>query len=43
MTVTRDSIIEIVSGETGIPKSRSLEIVETLIEIIKKELAVMMW
>ena len=38
MTVTRDSIIEIVSGETGIPKSRSLEIVETLIEIIKKEL-----
>jgi len=38
MTATKDSIIEVVSGETGFPKSRSLEIVETLIEIIKKAL-----
>jgi integration host factor subunit alpha len=38
MTVTRDSIVEVVSGETGFPKSRSLEIVENLIEIIKEAL-----
>ena len=38
MTATRDSIVEAVSGETGFPKSRSVEIVETLIEIIKEAL-----
>jgi integration host factor subunit alpha len=38
MTVTRDSTVEVISGETGFPKSRSLEIVEALIEIIKAAL-----
>jgi integration host factor subunit alpha len=38
MAGTKDSIVEVVSGETGFPKSRSLEIVGTLIELIKKTL-----
>jgi integration host factor subunit alpha len=38
MTVTKDSIVEVVAGELGFLKNRSLEIVETLIEIIKEAL-----
>ena len=38
MTVTKDNIIEAVAEETGFPKHRSAEIVETLIEIIKRSL-----
>jgi integration host factor subunit alpha len=38
MTVTKDSIVDDVAGETGFLKNRSLEIVEILIEIIKEAL-----
>ena len=38
MPVTRESLVEAVSGETGFLKSRSLEIIQTLIEIIKEAL-----
>jgi integration host factor subunit alpha len=38
MTVTKDSIVEVVAGELGFLKNRSLKIVETLIEIIKEAL-----
>jgi integration host factor subunit alpha len=39
MTVTKDSIVEVVAGELGFLKNRSLEIVETLTYIIKSKLA----
>jgi integration host factor subunit alpha len=39
MTVTKDSIVEVISIETGYQKKRSAEIVETLTYIIKSKLA----
>lgn len=38
MTVTRDSIVEVVSREAGYQKKWSAEVVETLIKIIKETL-----
>ena len=39
MTVTKDSIVEVISRETGYQKKRSASIVETLTYIIKSKLA----
>ena len=39
MTLTKIQIVESVQNQTGFPKTRSLEIVETLLEIIKRTLA----
>jgi integration host factor subunit alpha len=39
MTVTKDSIVEVISRETGYQKKRSAEVVETLTYIIKSKLA----
>jgi len=39
MTLTKIQIVESIQNETGFPKNRSLEIVETLLEIIKSTLA----
>jgi len=39
MTLTKVQIVESVQNQTGYPKNRSLEIVETFLEIIKKTLA----
>jgi integration host factor subunit alpha len=39
MTVTKDSLIEAVANETGFLKKQSFELVETLIELIRKTLA----
>jgi integration host factor subunit alpha len=39
MTLTKAQIIELVRNQTGLPRNRSLEIVETLLEIIKSTLA----
>jgi len=39
MTLTKIQIVESVQNQTGFPKSRSSEIVETLLEIIKRTLA----
>ncbi|HUV59528.1 MAG TPA: integration host factor subunit alpha [Desulfatiglandales bacterium] len=39
MTLTKIQIVESIHNETGIPKNKSTEIVETFIEIIKKALA----
>ena len=39
MTLTKVQIAESVQNQTGFPKNRSSEIVETLLEIIKKTLA----
>ena len=39
MTLTKKEIIEAVAEETGFPKTQSVELIETLIEIIKKTLA----
>jgi len=39
MTVTKNQIVESIQNQTGFPKSRSSEIVETLLEIIKGTLA----
>jgi integration host factor subunit alpha len=39
MTLTKIQIVESVHNQTGFPKNRSLEIVETLLEIIKRTLA----
>ena len=36
MTLTKVQIAESVQNQTGFPKNRSSEIVETLLEIIKK-------
>jgi integration host factor subunit alpha len=38
MTLTKAQIIELVRNQTGLPRNRSLEIVETLLEIIKSTL-----
>jgi integration host factor subunit alpha len=39
MTLTKAQIVELVRNQTGFPRNRSLEIVETLLEIIKSTLA----
>jgi integration host factor subunit alpha len=39
MTLTKVQIVEAVHNQTGFPKNRSSEIVETLLEIIKSTLA----
>ena len=39
MTLTKAHVVETVQNQTGFPKHRSLEIVETLLEIIKNTLA----
>jgi integration host factor subunit alpha len=39
MTLTKIQIVESIYSEIGIPKNKSTEIVETLIEIIKRTLA----
>ncbi len=36
MTLTKVQIAESVKNQTGFPRNRSLEIVETFLEIIKK-------
>ena len=38
MTLTKVEIVESVQNQTGFPKNRSSEIVETLLEIIKRTL-----
>lgn len=38
MAVTRDSIVETVAKEIGFPKKQSVDLVETLLELIKKTL-----
>jgi integration host factor subunit alpha len=39
MTLTKVQIVESIHNEIGIPKNKSTEIVETLLEIIKSSLA----
>ena len=39
MTLTKVQIVELIHNDIGIPKNKSTEIVETLIEIIKRTLA----
>jgi integration host factor subunit alpha len=39
MTLTKAQIIESIQNQTGFPKNKSSEIVETLLEIIKNTLA----
>jgi len=39
MTLTKIQIVESIHYETGLPKNKSTEIVESLLEIIKKALA----
>jgi integration host factor subunit alpha len=39
MTLTKAQVVESIQNQTGFPKNRSLEIVETLLEIIKSTLA----
>ena len=39
MTLTKIQIVESIQNQTGFSKNRSLEIVETLLEIIKRTLA----
>ncbi len=39
MTLTKIQIVESIQNQTSFPKNRSLEIVETLLEIIKRTLA----
>ena len=39
MTLTKVQIVESVQNQTGFPKNRSSEIVETLLEIIKRTLS----
>ncbi len=39
MTLTKIQIVESIHNETGLPKNKSTEIVETFVEIIKKTLA----
>jgi integration host factor subunit alpha len=38
MTLTKIQIVESIHNQTGFPRNRSLEIVETLLEIIKSTL-----
>ena len=39
MTLTKSQIIDSIQNQTGFPKNKSSEIVETLLEIIKNALA----
>jgi integration host factor subunit alpha len=39
MTLTKIQIVESIHNEIGIPKNKSTELVETLLEIIKRTLA----
>jgi integration host factor subunit alpha len=39
MTLTKDHLIDVITKENGFQKKQSLEIVETLIELIKSSLA----
>ena len=39
MTLTKIQIVESVQNQTGFPRNRSLKILETLLEIIKRTLA----
>jgi integration host factor subunit alpha len=39
MTLTKAQIVESVQNQIGLPKNRSLQTVETLLEIIKRTLA----
>ncbi len=39
MTLTKIQLVESIQNQTGFSKNRSLEIVETLLEIIKRTLA----
>jgi integration host factor subunit alpha len=39
MTLTKAQIVDSVHNQTGFPRNRSLQIVETLLEIIKSTLA----
>jgi len=39
MTLTKNQIVESIQNQTGFPKNKSSEIVETLLEIIKRTLA----
>jgi integration host factor subunit alpha len=39
MTLTKIQIVESIQNQTGFPKNKSSEIVETLLEIIKRALA----
>ena len=39
MTLTKIQIVESIRNQTGFPKNRSFQIVETLLEIIKSTLA----
>ena len=39
MTLTKIQIVESIQNQTGFPKNKSTEIVETLLEIIKRTLA----
>jgi integration host factor subunit alpha len=39
MNLTKDDIVEAVAKENGFQKNRSVEIVETLLELIKRTLA----
>ena len=38
MTLTKDQIVELIASENGFMKNKSIEIVETLIELIKSSL-----
>jgi integration host factor subunit alpha len=39
MTLTKIQVVESVQNQTGLPKNKSTEIVETLLEIVKRTLA----
>jgi integration host factor subunit alpha len=39
MTLTKDDIVEAVANETGIQKNQSVELVEALLELIKRTLS----
>jgi integration host factor subunit alpha len=39
MTLTKIQIVESIQNQTGFPKNKSSEIVETLLEVIKRTLA----
>ena len=39
MSLTKNDIVNSIHNQLGFPKNRSLELVETLLEIIKKNLA----
>jgi len=39
MTLTKAQVVESIQNQIGLPKNRSLQTVETLLEIIKRTLA----